>query len=889
MASPVYSILWEQLKALKPSFVSKQPHFNFITVHYFWVVGNSILLSILLYATADGKLAYIDALFFGAGANTQAGLNPVDVNLLNTFQQIAIMIFSMVSNPMAINSFVVFLRLFWFEKRFQDLVRTARTRRGTLTKSKSKARTDLHDAEKGVNGRDIRVMHGGVPQRITNDGFVIDDPKEKVASSSTDGDGVTSSRSRTPPPQTADQGATESKGPGITFAGVVKRSDGMDDTALRIAPRSNEEHIAILQRQRNNENDEVLRIPGPRDVELGERPRKVEGGGYGEPEPLSPGLPRRRRDSDAESPTPPPDRPKVTIQEPDKRNRPSRKEELGDDARAIINVFTPFKIRRPHALNGIKDPTQGGTGRNTFDTIRGALSRDKEQDEAPYLSFHPTLGRNSQFVGDLTDDEREELGGIEYRSLKTLSLILTCYFWGFWALGVIMMVPWIYKTHYYGAVVDNVAQNRGWWGVFTSSSAFTDLGFTLTPDSMNSFNTAVFPLLVMCFFIVIGNTGFPVMLRFVIWIASRVVPRGSGLWEELRFLLDHPRRCFTLLFPAAATWWLFWLLVLLNGLDLIFFIVLDLGSGVVADLSPGLKILDGVFQAFSTRTAGFSCVNLSLLHPGVQTSYMIMMYISIFPIAISVRRTNVYEEKSLGIYQEDGGENEEEAAGSLSYVGAHLRRQLSFDLWYIFIGFFILSISEGTRLQNNEFSMFAVLFEVVSAYGTVGLSLGYTGVNASLSSQFSVIGKLVIIAMQIRGRHRGLPYGLDRAVLLPSESRFRKENELGEHHHHSPGGGPLGTRTSIARRNSGMSIATGTSVQRRGRSRSRDGGGINKVSRVNSNVIVRMLHPGPALPPSAPPIRRVMSDGRPDEDEDDPGFATYRSNSARSDTWGGGR
>lgn len=535
------------------------------------MIGLAILLSILLYATADGELAYIDALFFAAGANTQAGLNPVDVNKLNTFQQVAIMIFSMMSNPMAINSFVVFLRLFWFEKKFQDLVRTARSRRGTITKTKSKARTETNNLETGVNGRDIRVMHGGVPKRITNDGFVIDEPDAKVAGSSTDGE--VASPSRTASGETIDQSAAEQRGPGITFAGVVKRSDGMDDTALRMAPRSDEEHIAILQRQRNNENDDVLHIPGPRDVELGERPRKVEGGASDDPEPLSPGSRRRRRDSDAEPQ--PPERTKITIQEPE--GRASRKEEFSEDARAFINVFTPFKIRRPRVLQGTNDPLHHGSQgirRNTFDTIRGVLSRDKDTDEAPYLSFQPTLGRNSQFMGDLTDEEREELGGIEYRSLKTLSLILTCYFWGFWLLGVVMMTPWIYHTTF-GSIVDNAGQNRGWWGVFTSSSAFTDLGFTLTPDSMNSFNSAVYPLLIMSFFIVIGNTGFPVMLRFVIWVTSCLVPHGSGLWEELRFLLDHPRRCFTLLFPAAATWWLFWLLVMLNGLDLIFFIVLD--------------------------------------------------------------------------------------------------------------------------------------------------------------------------------------------------------------------------------------------------------------------------------------------------------------------------
>lgn len=37
----------------------------------------------------------------------------------------------------------------------------------------------------------------------------------------------------------------------------------------------------------------------------------------------------------------------------------------------------------------------------------------------PYLSYTPTLGRNSQFL-DLTEEQREELGGIEYRSLKLL-------------------------------------------------------------------------------------------------------------------------------------------------------------------------------------------------------------------------------------------------------------------------------------------------------------------------------------------------------------------------------------------------------------------------------------------------------------------------------------
>lgn len=192
----------------------------------------------------------------------------------------------------------------------------------------------------------------------------------------------------------------------------------------------------------------------------------------------------------------------------------------------------------------------------------------------------------------------------------------------------------------------------------------------------------------------------------------------------------------------------------------------------------GIRFVDGLFQAAATRTAGLSVIGLTTLHPAIQVSYMIMMYISVFPIAISVRRTNVYEERSLGIYSnpDEYSENEKEP----SFVGAHLQRQLSFDIWYIFLGLFVISIIEGTRLDNPKdlgFSLFAVLFEVVSAYGTVGLSLGYPDSNTSFSAQFHTLSKLVIIAMEIRGRHRGLPYALDRAVLLPSESLHRKEED----------------------------------------------------------------------------------------------------------------
>lgn len=249
------------------------------------------------------------------------------------------------------------------------------------------------------------------------------------------------------------------------------------------------------------------------------------------------------------------------------------------------------------------------------------------------------------------------------------------------------------------------------------------------------------------------------------------------------------------------------------------------------------RFLDGWFQAASTRTAGFGVVNLADLHPAIQVSYLIMMYISVLPIAMSVRRTNVYEEKSLGIYGSPQEEMEDE--GESSYLGAHLRRQLSFDLWFIFMGFFIIAIAEGPRIQDPldpGFSMFNVLFEIVSAYGTVGLSLGYPTINASFSAEFNVVSKLVIIAMQIRGRHRGLPYELDRAILLPSEHLQAKEAKEAEQ--------------MLARRQSSLSFSNmetlhGTSTQQKTRGRS-----LSTHRRQGSNFLGNMLHPGPAIPNS---------------------------------------
>lgn len=49
--------------------------------------------------------------------------------------------------------------------------------------------------------------------------------------------------------------------------------------------------------------------------------------------------------------------------------------------------------------------------------------------------------------------------------------------------------------------------------------------------------------------ILAGNVAFPMLLRFVIWLFSKMAPKHGRTHESLTFLLDHPRRCFFYLFP----------------------------------------------------------------------------------------------------------------------------------------------------------------------------------------------------------------------------------------------------------------------------------------------------------------------------------------------------
>ncbi|VVT54656.1 uncharacterized protein SAPINGB_P004185 [Magnusiomyces paraingens] len=671
---------------------------NFIKIHYASFLALAFVASILIYPNQN--LPYIDALYLGMSMCTQGGLNPVDLNALNSWQQIVVYILPMLTTPIFVNTVVVFVRLHYFRVEFRkhDNVDIAKLSSMQSKYRRTLSRSFMEESKSNQNEEEEEKKEKGKEKE-----------KEKEKEKNED--------------RTQDFEKT---------GGIVISEKFIPLTRQRESSLGSI-HFSLPPPRRCRDPGDIAR--SIRLMQHTDQMRAVDDG---------PALVIGPPQGDL------PDTP-VAV-------RASTFNTRSDDPFDVKHR----KLERSKTIGALLTRRSS----RTHDTpLHPAMSTG-------YLSYKPHIQSNSVFV-DLTAEQQVELSGVEYRALLLLSRILVAYYVGWHILAVVFFTPW-------GVRKDPAQMFRelgfapAWWGIFTAASSFNNLGLTLTPTSMSSFASSVYMLLVCPFFMIIGNTGFPIFLRFIIWILFKLTDSYGRMHESLGFLLDHPRRCFTHLFPAGPTWWLFGVIMALNIIDTFIFLALDFHAKVVAVIPAGLRVLTGLFQAVATRTTGFSIIDIGALHPAVIVSYTVMMYINIFPVAMSVRHTNVYEEQTLGIYA---------IPKKLSGVTTHIMRQVSYDLWFIFIALFILCISEEQKLSSGKISIFNVLFEVTSAYGTVGLSTGYAGTNTSLSGQFSKLGKFIIIVLLYRGRHRALPYSTDRAIIVPSE-KLRENDRAQENMMH---------------------------------------------------------------------------------------------------------
>lgn len=321
--------------------------------------------------------------------------------------------------PIFINTFVVFVRLYWFERRFQKIVKEARAGGRSRSRTKTEGKEEGPDAamlEKGVRGRNIVVLHNDTGQTIGNgdlEKLTIDhaagsrSAESRSASASSQGQKTeVVDHAAAPPVRT-----TPTFHRGITFADEVHGGDNVDDTSSVLPQRLNpEQHIAFLENQRNPKDKGALRIPGPKDYDRGREPQQLNNDDVND-EPDQQESPTDVRDPPTRSVTiDAPQHPRLRINTSQKHPTRPQSDNLNISAAETAEEAAPPSGRFLRARSG------------TFSSLKNWASSDNEH-VTPYLSWQPTIGRNSAFV-DLTEEQREELGGIEYRSLKTLAVVL---------------------------------------------------------------------------------------------------------------------------------------------------------------------------------------------------------------------------------------------------------------------------------------------------------------------------------------------------------------------------------------------------------------------------------------------------------------------------------
>ncbi len=286
--------------------------------------------------------------------------------------------------------------------------------------------------------------------------------------------------------------------------------------------------------------------------------------------------------------------------------------------------------------------------------------------------------------------------------------------------------------------------------IFLSISAFCNAGI----DNLGATSLAAYasdPLInfVVGTLIITGGLG------FIVWFelrthAETLFRRKIKLKKAMKVLTVHTK------FVLVVT-----LSLLLSGTVLIFLLEYN-NPETLGQLPLGQKLMVSTFQSITLRTAGFSTLDIGLLNPatqflftiymfiggspggtagGVKTTTFVMLFIFAWSIITNSPRINIFKKE----------------IPKLNFMKAYVVVLMFFSV--MFIAILILSITESLPFLS-------IVFETVSATGTVGLS---TGITPLLSG----IGKTVIIVLMFIGR-------VGPITILLSLFRIKSKNKSSE-------------------------------------------------------------------------------------------------------------
>jgi trk system potassium uptake protein TrkH len=266
-------------------------------------------------------------------------------------------------------------------------------------------------------------------------------------------------------------------------------------------------------------------------------------------------------------------------------------------------------------------------------------------------------------------------------------------------------------------------------GFFHSVSAFCNAGFALYSDSMVRYSVNLLFNATLCALIVVGGIGFPVLYDLQCW---------GRFHKRQRCRLSIQTK--TILLTTG--------LLIISG-AFMFAVLEQLPLRESQSLSH--RILTPIFQSITCRTAGFNTVDIASLKSATLAMMIFLMFFGASPgscgggvktttlaLLAAFTMTRLRRRRRVNLFKKSIPSETVTRSVSLVLVSIGL---ICLVLFMILAG----NAVDDHIINDTQGAFLKFLFETVSAFGTVGLSMGVT-------PELSLWGKCWIIVMMIIGR-----------------------------------------------------------------------------------------------------------------------------------------
>ena len=274
--------------------------------------------------------------------------------------------------------------------------------------------------------------------------------------------------------------------------------------------------------------------------------------------------------------------------------------------------------------------------------------------------------------------------------------------------------------------VPDFGWDRGMWlAIFHSISAWNNAGFSLFSNSLVDYNSSALLVFTISGLVIFGGIGYQVILEIFFGLRDRLRRRPRNIVLSLDYKVAVSTTIFLLSLGTLA-----------------FFFVEIRNTQTIRNLSFPSQLLAAWFQSMTTRTAGFNSIDIGAMTNAGLFITIAFMFVGASPggtgggmktttirVLTSCTKSILQGKQEVLLY-----ERRIALSLVLKAVGVVVG-----SVTVVIICTILISITDPT------FDFIQILFEVVSAYATVGLSTGIT-------SDFSLWGKVVLILTMYMGR-----------------------------------------------------------------------------------------------------------------------------------------